>query len=62
MIKCPYCESIFGYYRKVCMKGRGKFTYSFDGSRLRNDDLHDGIEYRESKTCYCVICDKKLKI
>lgn len=59
---CPHCGSKNGYYRKVYMKGRTQYNYTFDGSEARNDELHSGLEYRESKTTYCIKCDTKIKI
>ena len=66
--KCPHCGSVDGFYRKVYMSGWSQYRYSFDSydpdnyNGARNDELHSGIIYREQKTCYCIKCDKKIKL
>ena len=59
---CPHCGSDYGYYRKVYIKGLSNFKYHFDGSDGDNTDLNSYLDYKEYKTCFCLKCDKKIKL
>ncbi len=58
--RCPFCNYSNGYYKKVYMKGRSQYNYTFGGTEAHNDELHSGITYRENKSCFCLKCDKNL--
>lgn len=62
VMKCPYCGSNNGYYRKVYMKGWSQYNYNFDGTEAHNDELHMGLMYNENKTNFCLKCDKKINL
>ena len=59
---CPHCGSTYGFYRCVSFSGNGRFSYNWDGSHGNDEDLHDGVRYKERKTAHCYECHKVIKL
>lgn len=62
MKNCPHCQSETGYYVKTQITGKANFRYKFNGSydEEHNSDIHDHLDYKDSKYAYCRSCDKRL--
>lgn len=62
MDKCPFCKGTSGFYRHMTMTGKTDYYYNFDNTVGDNNQMHDGLRYRESKSIFCSDCHKKLTI
>jgi hypothetical protein len=67
--ECPHCGSDFGYYKKAFVKGRIHDNTLFErdkhtGQREKyNYEMYDNLKWsKETKTCYCMECDKAIGI
>ncbi len=62
---CPHCGATDGYYRTMRYNEVGKFYYYFADLPSGNDarphtKYYASTRLRESKTAYCVRCEKKV--
>lgn len=57
---CPHCGHD-EFYRKTRLSGYTEFRYRFDGEDAENSHMHDGLNYKESKTAYCCACHKPIR-
>ena len=61
MNKCPYCNSVSGFYTKDYIYGSSVFFYNFDGSEAEdNSSIYDSLNFKKGKCAYCSECDKYL--
>lgn len=61
MNKCPYCNSVSGFYTKDYLYGSSIFFYNFNGSGAKdNSALYDSIQHKQGKCAYCSECDRYL--
>ncbi|WP_298151105.1 hypothetical protein [Flavobacterium sp.] len=57
---CPHCQSTGGYFRNMRMSGETEYHYNYDGTDAINDHIHDGLNYVEQKTLFCIDCKKPI--
>lgn len=62
MKQCPHCSSKNGYFLKTQIRGNCETRFTFDGAfdEESNSDMHDYLNYKESKYAYCRSCRKRL--
>lgn len=56
---CPKCGND-EFYRKGRVSGHYEYQYRFDGGEANNGGLHEGLSYKEQKTCFCSKCHHNL--
>lgn len=61
LTNCPNCGHD-EFYRKGHASGYFSYHYRFDGQDAHNENLHDGLTYKENKTCFCSNCHLKLGV
>lgn len=61
LTNCPNCGHD-EFYRNGHASGSYAYYYRFDGEEANNGNLHDGLTYKENKTCFCSQCHLSLGI
>lgn len=57
--KCPFCGHD-EFYIKIYVQGISCYNVRFDGYETHNEEIYDGLSYKETGRAYCRYCNKYL--